>query len=291
MFKYVIPERIDALRNQEIRFTQAAALNDPFELNAYFEAIIGEAKIVDHLVQNPTDIGPYLAEAYERLDAETKAKLPLEVFLAFVRQLLATPEAQRQVWESLGGFLRLLQGFTPDLRQQLAERFRTEIGILSLSEVCDCAPMWAHYAANHTGFVIEFDESDEFFNRRRGPEDEFFHLRKVNYCIPMPVADLTEMDGQRILASKSPEWSYENEWRMLIPVKFATRVVERQPDSVYLVTFPSSAVKSVILGAHATADLETALRELLNTADYSHVALRRARLDDRLMQVVVEPVT
>jgi hypothetical protein len=31
VYKYAAPERVDVLRNGRVRFTQAAALNDPFE--------------------------------------------------------------------------------------------------------------------------------------------------------------------------------------------------------------------------------------------------------------------
>ena len=33
IYKYVVPDRIDVLENSLIRFTQANALNDPFEVD------------------------------------------------------------------------------------------------------------------------------------------------------------------------------------------------------------------------------------------------------------------
>jgi hypothetical protein len=36
IYKYVVPERIDVIENVSIRFTQADALNDPFEIKPSF---------------------------------------------------------------------------------------------------------------------------------------------------------------------------------------------------------------------------------------------------------------
>ncbi len=36
VYKYVTPERVDIFRNGRVRFTQAAALNDPFEAHPCF---------------------------------------------------------------------------------------------------------------------------------------------------------------------------------------------------------------------------------------------------------------
>src|SRR5207244_2360375 len=36
IYKYVTPDRVDILRNGRVRFTQAAALNDPFETHPCF---------------------------------------------------------------------------------------------------------------------------------------------------------------------------------------------------------------------------------------------------------------
>jgi hypothetical protein len=42
-----------------------------------------------------------------------------------------------------------------------------------------------------------------------------------------PAVDLpmTELNGTEVFQRKSPEWSYEQEWRMLAPVSFASIMV------------------------------------------------------------------
>lgn len=58
LFKYIRPERIDVIRNLEIRITQPDALNDPFELQPHFDSIIAEADILASLPKSPIDLRP-----------------------------------------------------------------------------------------------------------------------------------------------------------------------------------------------------------------------------------------
>lgn len=42
LYKYVTAERIDVLQNGLIRFTQASALNDPWDMRPHVERLITE---------------------------------------------------------------------------------------------------------------------------------------------------------------------------------------------------------------------------------------------------------
>ena len=43
LYKYLIPDRMDVLKNQSIRFSQHMALNDPFEMKPFFELLADDA--------------------------------------------------------------------------------------------------------------------------------------------------------------------------------------------------------------------------------------------------------
>ena len=49
LYKYLIPDRIDVLKNQSIRFSQHMALNDPFEMKPFFE-LLAEDPIMKQLI-------------------------------------------------------------------------------------------------------------------------------------------------------------------------------------------------------------------------------------------------
>jgi hypothetical protein len=288
LYKYLKADRADVIENREVRFTQAAALNDPFELNAYFESMIDEQQLVNHMVENPIDITHYIREAYDSLDPAIRQQMSFDTLLEFTRQAMESEEGQQTIAETIGIGLGILRDATPQLRSQLANSLRTQIGILSLSEAPDSILMWAHYADQHRGFVVGFDESDAFFNRSRGPHDEFFHLRRVAYRPPRTFVDLSSMDDPQILVTKSPDWAYEKEWRMLIPIGAATRTIDRD-EPIHLGGFPPSAVRSVITGALASAELRSRLHRTLSQPEYAHVRIHAAELDDRNARVTFSP--
>jgi hypothetical protein len=89
------------------------------------------------------------------------------------------------------------------------------------SEVNDSIVMWSHYANNHKGFCLEYDFKSLGFNDMRTTL-----LYPVIY--QKEILDVTEYlkidEGHfnntiSILAAitKSKEWKYEKEWRMIIP--------------------------------------------------------------------------
>ena len=50
-------------------------------------------------------------------------------------------------------------------------------GVVSLARKSDSIPMWAHYAASHTGFLIGFDTGSSIFRKALADRK----LRPVNY--------------------------------------------------------------------------------------------------------------
>ena len=83
-----------------------------------------------------------------------------------------------------------------------------------------------------------------------------------------------------VLVTKGTKWSYEREWRLLAPLRDATRSLKMGGDTVHLFAFPPEALKGIILGAHATASLEASVQNLLNDRpEFRHIHLSRALLD------------
>lgn len=138
--------------------------------------------------------------------------------------------------------------------------------------------MWAHYTASHTGLALGFDEQHPFFNRRRTENDEFYFVRKVRYSDDPPVS-LANIDGDALLITKGTRWSYESEWRMLVPLRDATRSVVVGGDTVHLFAFPPNALRCIILGVNATLDTEAGIKALLRRPELRHIRLTRALLD------------
>ena len=94
-----------------------------------------------------------------------------------------------------------------------ANRDVRELGVVCLSEVNDSLLMWSHYADAHLGFCIELERNEH------SDLGKWDHCLPVTYQPELPVFSLEELVDKkalaRIVATKSEEWAYEKEWRMI----------------------------------------------------------------------------
>ncbi|HKN12016.1 MAG TPA: DUF2971 domain-containing protein [Candidatus Binatus sp.] len=107
-------------------------------------------------------------------------------------------------------------------------------GVLSLSAVPNDILMWSHYADSHRGVCLKFDRSKlkfvQVFEERYGEpyqrkddsgrHEESFEAAPVEYAESVPTIRLFPDPRPAWGASvftKSRHWSYEREWRVLVP--------------------------------------------------------------------------
>ncbi len=89
--------------------------------------------------------------------------------------------------------------------------------ICSFSSVCDSNPMWAHYADDYKGYCVGYDIKSlhndltdllfpvRYVDEKLEIDDTFFYGNNVNKSFLIDS-----------LTRKSKQWSYENEWRLLL---------------------------------------------------------------------------
>jgi hypothetical protein len=130
--------------------------------------------------------------------------------------------------------------------------------------------------------VSSCDERHPWFDRRRTPQDEFYHLRQVVYVCERPVhAAMVEMDSEDVFLTKKDDWAYEKEWRVIAPVQDADNVLGVVDDAVYLFSFPPECVISVVLGNRMRIEDRKQLLALVGTDErYRHVKVREVLLDE-----------
>lgn len=91
-------------------------------------------------------------------------------------------------------------------------------GVFSLSHTASDELMWAHYCASHCGIAIEYNLNQ----LTRFSASENLHCFKVNYSSQPPDLSLREIQHNPreaikiMLGYKSPKWSYEEEFRVLL---------------------------------------------------------------------------
>ena len=269
LYKYLHPDRIDVLKSGLIRFTPAGGFNDPFDMKPNIHGVHSR-KGWD--TEFPSALDKVIAEQYEALPPEQRKLMTLD-------QLKNRIKANRQSLQD-DGYKSLLE-ITPSIRKTVESAFDAHIGVLSLTEKPDNLPMWAHYADEHRGFVMEFDATHPFFDQRVAPSDELRNLQKVQYDTRRPALILADINSIKPFLIKGCDWEYEQEWRILMPLSSANEVRKGTPFDIHLFAFPNDAVKSIILGCRSADILKTGIVSTIEVnPEYKNTRLLHARVDD-----------
>ena len=97
------------------------------------------------------------------------------------------------------------------------EGMRSSMGISCLSESDNSLLMWAHYANNHRGMCVEYDLMEINKKLKFTPVPIIYSKDRV--CFDVLNLDTVGNDAVALLiqslTSKSEEWSYEREWRII----------------------------------------------------------------------------
>ena len=155
-------------------------------------------------------------------------------------------------------------------------------GIFSLTEDPIHMLMWSHYASQHTGVVVEFDEKHPWFDQRRSPVDEFRHIVQVTYVKNPQPRKWGQLNGADWLYTKNAECAYEREWRIIRPLKDGEEV----SPGIYCFDVPPAAVRSVIFGCRTTPALQEEIRGSFGAnLALGHIRFMRSKLGARKIEV------
>lgn len=196
VYKYLHPDRVDVLENGLIRFTQSSALNDPFESTPCLAQV---KKYLRDLAL--VTVNKFRDRGMEAVEAALLAELSIN-----------------------------------DRLKQFKKDNTNNYAILSVSGVWNNLLMWSHYGNSHRGFVIGFHSQHPFFQTRQFKR--FSVLSKGKYSAERPIMpglDQAWMDlAEIIFFTKSDDWSYEQELRMIANPEIADHVDQHHGENVYL---------------------------------------------------------
>jgi hypothetical protein len=149
-----------------------------------------------------------------------------------------------------------------DMYAALCKQYR----IYCLTERPHSPLMWGHYAASHTGICLELDAGC-------GP---FRASEKVQYRTTFPACDLPTISYEPLI-TKSMDWSYEAEWRLIAEERasaISSITIKTNDD---FLTLPAGVLKSVIIGALADETSRRRIEYLVKT-NATDVLVRQAML-------------
>lgn len=252
-YKYVTPARIDIVRNGRVRFTQAAALNDPFEAHPCFTV---------------------LRESFEKRE----------------RALLKSLEGRVDIHTAVAAEIMIplkVRNGVAKFQREMA----TQWPMLSLTRKRNNLLMWSHYADSHRGFVIGFDTDHQFFHRE-GPRP-ISSLDEVVYLEKRPVVpkfeEIPPNLHEIVFLTKGGHWAYEEELRMFAKPA-AADAVERDDRGfeVYLFGLPPEVFKEILFGQQMSRRDKDEIATVAKDK-YPNIELYQAQLNDTDFDLDVVP--
>jgi len=252
LFKYLPIERLDVIEKLSIRFSPFKSLNDPFESFP--------------LIQVP-----------ENTDG------------TFDRMLADNLKGMDDIWENALEEERtpknksLFENSKIDLASELREKssphslglglveYLKHLCVLSLSRTNSNILMWSHYASNHEGYIIGFNDSHAFLNRKN-PRNEIVKPKPVIYSTKRPIRNENEsMCLDQLFCKKSIEWAYEEEERIFLNHidNLRSSGKDKYGMDIELTDIPIEAISSIYLGCNSTKDTEKRILNALKNYNVS----------------------
>lgn len=264
LYKYrsVSKHSLNNLKDSTLYLSIAKDFNDPYDSAINFNTQIGFSDNT-HFIEK---LGIPEAEASRIRSAHD----PLKEIVKFALKDSKYSEDQADLLSSYIHERREIFGKEQLLKINAA--IQNSYKICSLSERLDSLPLWAHYADNHKGFVMEYD-----FNILDKNDILLNCLWPVYYTGIFNASGIFEsqFEGKifnnlvAVLAAlhKSPDWQYEAEWRIVLP----DGVTEKG------INFPAP-LKAVYLGTKLEDNSDTKnLSRVLEFAEKAQVPVFKMR--------------
>lgn len=171
--------------------------------------------------------------------------------------------------------------------QKIHTRLADYIHVLCFTSNENNLLMWAHYADHHGGAILTFDteRSQSFLQRAKKVQyaSNFPQYEDISHTVSAQLQRPTieSVWLNNTLMTKSEEWSYEQEYRVLI------KVTEREEDG--LVSFPSENLVSIIFGCRMN-ETDTKVLTDLTSVRFPNVSISKAIRDPKAFKLNYQPL-
>lgn len=278
LYKYVSSSTLlRILETRKLYCGKISTFNDPFEGQVFQENedLFSTDIFIDELCRQVVEMDALGEQA--TLD-NAKPFNPIKAFVALYQHKAFGDMSQSRFLELFREYLRsreLLSG-PSDWARGVHRRLADYIHAFCLTMNRESLLMWAHYAEHHKGAILGFEvaEVKSFLSK----------AQPVIYLVEFPKSENLE-DKARLnlgrsvdmhkwmaatLLTKSVEWSYEAEWRVLVRYELL--------DDNHLVQFPPQSLKEIVLGCRHSPDThEQVIR--IATNDMPHLRVYIADID------------
>ena len=294
LYKYVSIERLDILQSGYIRFTQPLAFNDPFEFFPYYKSIAPREaveEIINKYGYNDQNLEQMVFDSVQkRLQAFPRVYIPSSLVKDTVNKWISAN--QHMVPEMVFNFFEMKDEFREYCIDLIKDTFNNIYGILCLSEDPNNILMWSHYANNHNGFVIQFNDHHPFFSKCNSKNHLSSKIQKVRYSKIRPQItiynpELSKEENMEVWAKnifwvKNIDWLYEHEWRMVKVIRSWDGITKEATPPIYLYPLPINCIEAVIIGVRTDKNRIDKIFNLLQSdPKYSNIRVKKAFIDEK----------
>jgi hypothetical protein len=272
---------LENLKNNTLWCDSASGFNDPYDTSIHFEysqETLDKQLIKSIKEQDKNGIYSFLSQTeLERLEKTDEPS----------RVLAEIAEKKTNGRIPAGKLHSFLQHNTLQESEKMNFEFNRVLKLgykmCSLSQRNDSMLMWSHYSGEHTGFVMEYDfavlSNEDILTRMLWPiiyDDQLFEASEF---FEVGLSGGMSNNMLAIIASihKAKDWSYEREWRLIIP---------KGPNDSSL-NHPCPKVKSIYIGALASESDEHNLIEVgksKNIPAYKmHLSQREFKMSPKIL--------
>lgn len=270
LYKYIDSiAPVPAVLAGSCKFTPVADLNDPAELvpNILIDEIRASRERLRERGHTDADFEHLRRQGclFQRLAPDCQA-IPVPQ---------SKEDADRQIRLPFYDDVDRLAGLLDTFAREVSSR----VGLFCLSTRYDSLPMWAHYAKNATGVVVEYADLEQHFSG-----DDTGILRA---CIPVTYerenlgVTFDPQSYRSLFFAKDEDWEYEQEHRIVLPIAECRHEVS-DGKLLYLHDVPKSSVRRLILGwkmdANAASLVRAQARELNPSTEVVQSKIVRGRV-------------
>ncbi|MFH1805213.1 MAG: DUF2971 domain-containing protein [Pseudomonadota bacterium] len=233
LYKFVgTTEAVENLIQGHLKFTTILDLNDPNEM---FSGCDKDSVEISKIKIRKTG---YSDEQFKWLKHQEHMMQRLVPKMKFIK----VPKTPKEATEYLRKEIYDNKNSLFEYQKNVVTKMHEKVGILSLSDSFDIIPLWAHYARNRAGFAVIFDNLDKAF---LGDDTGSLNIIKpVEYLDELTGMTFDPTTQDRLFFSKRSAWSYEREWRVVLPLS----ACHKKPPSLYIKTIDKSYISGVIFG-------------------------------------------
>lgn len=227
-FRECTEYNLDAFDKDEIWLSKASSFNDPHDSLIYFD----KDKIKNLLM---IEIQKTQEQVYNIIQTESnleeKFKENAHPIIKHVRNM-----TQEDFIENINKLLSEFLSNVDFFFEKEKNGIRNKLKVACFSETIKSPLMWAHYAANHKGYALEYDFRNRKFHSNGDCDASLFPIiysqeryDATEYGIWSLLETLSNnieteprlqiykdlLFAYKVILHKSTDWEYEKEWRMI----------------------------------------------------------------------------